>query len=237
MNNYIIIGAAGGIGVQLVADLQAKGNKLFLGYHKNLLAYPRQGNLQSASVDATSFNNTLDFISDGKKILGNVDGIVNLAGSILLKSPHRITEKEFDNIISTNLKSAYSVVRAAGKVLSNASVILMSTAAVRIGLPNHEAIVAAKAGIEAIVRSASITYARKSIRFNAVAPGLVDTPLSSAIMNNPSSLEYSKNLHVTSSVGKPKDISSMLQFLLDPNNNWITGQTFPVDGGLSIAKK
>ena len=113
----------------------------------------------------------------------------------------------------------------------------MSTAAVRIGLPNHETIVAAKAGVEAIVRSASITYSRKSIRFNAIAPGLVDTPLSSAIMNNPSSLEYSKNLHVTGKVGKPKDISNMLQFLLDPENSWITGQTFSVDGGLSIAKK
>ncbi len=94
-----------------------------------------------------------------------------------------------------------------------------------------------KAGVEAMVRSASVTYARKSLRFNAVAPGLVDTPLSSSIVNNPNSLEYSKGLHITGRIGEPKDISNMIQFLINPENSWITGQTFTVDGGLSSVKK
>jgi len=124
-----------------------------------------------------------------------------------------------------------------GKLLKNSSTILMSTAAVHLGLSNHEAIVASKAGIEAMVRSASVTYARKSIRFNAIAPGLVDTPLSHNIISTPSSLEYSKKLHVTGKIGTPQDISNMIQFLLNSNNQWITGQIFTIDGGLSTTKK
>ena len=94
-----------------------------------------------------------------------------------------------------------------------------------------------QAGIEAMVRSASVTYARKSIRFNAIAPGLVDTPLSHNIISTPSSLEYSKKLHVTGKIGTPQDISNMIQFLLNSNNQWITGQIFTIDGGLSTTKK
>ena len=94
-------------------------------------------------------------------------------------------------------------------------------------------IVAAKAGIESMVRSASTTYSSKSLRFNAVGPGLVDTPLSDRITKNPKALEISLKMHSADRIGSPKDISAMIQFLLDPKNDWITGQTFRVDGGLS----
>ena len=237
MNNYVIIGAAGGIGSQLAADLQSKGSNLLLGYHKSLLKTPHEESLQSAPVDATSFDETLEFISSAKDKFGEIHGIVSLPGSINLKPPHLFTDEEFDTVIAKNLKSAFSVIRAVGRVLKNTSIVLMSTAATRIGLTNHEAVVAGKAGVEAMVRSASVTYARKALRFNAVAPGLVDTPLSSSIVNNPNSLEYSKGLHISGRIGKPKDISNMIQFLINPENSWITGQTFTVDGGLSSVKK
>ena len=236
-NNYVIIGASGGIGRQLTLDLQAQGANLFLGYHTN---QPPDKLLKSAhysQIDARSFEQTIKFIADAKQRLGNIDGVVSLPGAILLKSPHLVSESEFDKLVDTNLKTAFSVIRAVGKLLKNSSTILMSTAAVHLGLSNHEAIVASKAGIEAMVRSASVTYARKSIRFNAIAPGLVDTPLSHNIISTPSSLEYSKKLHVTGKIGTPQDISNMIQFLLNSNNQWITGQIFTIDGGLSTTKK
>ena len=113
----------------------------------------------------------------------------------------------------------------------------MSTAVTALGLKNHEMIVAAKAGIEAMVRSASVSYSRKSLRFNAVAPGLVDTPLTKNITGNKVALEISKKMHITKRIGTAADISNMIKFLLDPKNNWITGQTFRVDGGLSSTKE
>jgi NAD(P)-dependent dehydrogenase (short-subunit alcohol dehydrogenase family) len=112
----------------------------------------------------------------------------------------------------------------------------MSSAAVSIGLGNHEMIVAAKAGIESMVRSASKTYARKELRFNAIAPSLTNTPLSKNIVNNPISLKASEKMHPVGRIGVPKDISNAIKFLIDPKNNWITGQTLSVDGGMSSTK-
>ena len=139
--------------------------------------------------------------------------------------------------ININLKSAFAVVRASGKLLSESSVVLMSTAVTSLGLANHELIVSTKAGIEAMVRSASVSYSRKSLRFNAIAPGLIDTPLTKKIMSNPVALEISKKMHILKRIGKPSDISNIIQFLINPDNNWITGQTFTVDGGLSSTKE
>ena len=87
-----------------------------------------------------------------------------------------------------------------------------------------------------MVRSASVSYSRKSLRFNAIAPGLVDTPLTKKITGNPAALEISKKMHARGRIGSPQDISRMISFLLDPANDWITGQTFRVDGGLSSTK-
>ncbi len=96
MNNYVIIGAAGGIGTQLVVDLQSNGSNLLLGYHKSLLQTPHEESLQTAPVDATSFDETLEFISSAKDKFGEIHGIVSLPGSINLKPPHLFADEEFD---------------------------------------------------------------------------------------------------------------------------------------------
>ena len=192
--------------------------------------------LKSMHVDATSFDSVMKLIQHGLEIFGNIDGVVSLPGSIVLKPPHFIKESDFDEAININLKSAFGVLRAAGKVLSDSSIVMMSTAVTQIGLSNHEMIVATKAGIESMVKSASVTYARKGLRFNAIAPGLVDTPLSTRIVSNPAALEMSKKMHIRDRIGSANDISNMIQFLLNPENDWITGQTFRVDGGLSSTK-
>ena len=236
MKNFIIIGSSGGIGNQLVADLGNTENQLLLGYHcdKSRNHLP---NTISAPVEAQSFSSVEALVELGLNEFGKIDGVVNLPGSVLLKPPHLISEIEFNQAIEINLKSAFATLRACGKLLSDSSIVLMSTAVTALGLKNHEMIVAAKAGIEAMVRSASVSYSRKSLRFNAVAPGLVDTPLTKNITGNKVALEISKKMHITKRIGTAADISNMIQFLLDPDNNWITGQTFRVDGGLSSTKE
>ena len=234
-SNFIIIGSSGGIGTQLVADLSSNHCNLLLGYNNDSpnIDYPI---IKNAQVDCRSFDDTMSFIDECKNEVDHIHGVVALPGSILLRPPHLVTEHDFQKTIDTNLKTAFSVVRAAGKLLSKSSVVLMSTSAVSIGLANHEMIVAAKAGIESMVKSASLSYAKKELRFNAIAPGLVNTPLSSRIVNNPAALEVSIKMHPSGRIGEPSDISRMIYFLLNPENSWITGQTFRVDGGLSATK-
>ena len=229
--NTLIIGAAGGIGSNLVEGLMGTSN-LLLGYFNSSLNVP----VESHQVDATDFQSVHLFVEKGLEKYGSVDAIVCLPGSLILKPAHRCTDEEFENTINTNLKSSFSVVRAAGALLENSSIVLMSTAAASIGLSNHELIVSAKAGVEGLARSAAKTYARKNLRFNTISPGMVETPLTSSITSNEIVRKASEKMHALQRIGKPRDISNMIKFLINQENDWITGQNFIVDGGLSSTK-
>lgn len=231
--SVLIIGAAGGIGTVLVDDLVDLSFNLLLGYRSNK---PLSKSAESQPVDGENFQSVHDFVQYGLDKFGKIDGIVNLAGNLVLKPAHLCSEDEFDQTIGKNLKTSFAVVKAAGSLLENCSVVLLSTAAAGIGLANHELISSAKSGVEGLVKSASKTYARKNIRFNSVAPGLISTPLSSKIISNPIALKASEKMHALGRIGEPKDISNMIQFLISPQNNWITGQNFVIDGGLSSTK-
>ena len=87
-----------------------------------------------------------------------------------------------------------------------------------------------------MVLSAASTYARYNIRVNAIAPGLVDTPLTNKIISNKVSLDYSKSLHGLNRIGKPENFIPIINSLIDERSDWITGQTFFIDGGLSNVK-
>jgi NAD(P)-dependent dehydrogenase (short-subunit alcohol dehydrogenase family) len=232
----LIIGAAGGIGRELAATLHAQGWELILA-GRNLSPLEPLAAEFSATVRALDAS---DFAAVDS-LFGDHPGITaaaNLAGSILLKPAHLTSEAEFAETISQNLKTAFALIRAAGRHMKSTggSVVLMSSCAAGIGLANHEAISAAKAGIEGLVRSAAATYASTGIRFNAVAPGLVATPMARRITENEGALKASIAMHPLGRIGNAREIAAAIAFLLAPDNNWITGQTLGVDGGLSRLK-
>ena len=134
--------------------------------------------------------------------------------------------------------TAFALTRAAGRHMkkTGGSVVLMSSCAASVGLPNHEVIAAAKAAVEGLVRSAAATYASAGLRFNAVAPGLVDTPLAARITGNDAALKASTAMHPLGRIGRARDIAEAIGFLLDDSSGWTTGQIFGVDGGLSRLK-
>jgi 3-oxoacyl-[acyl-carrier protein] reductase len=166
---------------------------------------------------------------------GPVTGVALCVGSILLKPAHLTTDAEWQHTLALNLTPAFEVIRAAGKYMKQGgSVVLVSTAAARVGIANHEAIAAAKAGVIGLTLSAAATYASRNLRVNCVAPGLIETPLSAAITQNPTAKQASEKMHALGRLGQPQEVASAIIWLL--NQSWVTGQIIGVDGGLATVK-
>ena len=224
MARFLVIAAASGIGQATVTLLKAAGHEVFTTARDQSKITP------DAVLDATDF----DAVEQVFKQAGEIDGVVNCSGSLLLKSAHLTSKAQYQATIDASLTTAFATVRAAGKYMKKGgAVVLVSSAAAMTGLANHEAIAAAKAGILGLTLSAAATYASSNLRINAVAPGLTETPLTEQITTNETSRQFSAAMHALGRLGAPEDIARAIVFLLDPVNNWITGQVLAVDGGLS----
>ncbi len=237
---YLILGATGSVGSALSRRLSERGARVVVAGRRidalETLADEVAG--VPFELDARDFDRVAEAFDETKRLPGTFRGAVNCVGSILLKPAHLTTAAEFDDVIATNLGSAFATVRSAGRALrrGGGSVVLVSSAAASIGLANHEAIAAAKAGVSGLVRAAAATYASSKIRVNAVAPGLVDSTMSRRIVDNPKALETSLALHPLGRIGKPEEIAALIDWLLGEESDWVTGQVWGVDGGLGMLK-
>jgi NAD(P)-dependent dehydrogenase (short-subunit alcohol dehydrogenase family) len=235
----LILGAAGGIGSALARRLAGQGVKVVLAGRDpaRLEALAGETGGTPFVLDATKPAEVEAAAAKAVEVHGRLDGLANCVGSILLKPAHLTSEEEWDGVVSTNLKSAYAAVRAAARAMTGGgSLVLVSSAAARLGLANHEAIAAAKAGVIGLTLSAAATYAPKGIRVNAVAPGLVRTPMTARITGNEAALKASTALHALGRVGEPEDVASAIAWLLDPAQSWVTGQVIGIDGGLATLR-
>ena len=224
MARFLVIAASSGIGLATVSCLKEAGHSVFTTARDGTKITP------DAILDATDF----DAVDRVFETAGTLDGVVNCSGSLLLKSAHLTSKEQYQSVIDASLTTAFATVRAAGKYFTNGgSVVLISSAAAMEGLANHEAIAAAKAGIIGLTLSAAATYAPSNIRFNAVAPGLTETPMTAVLTANATARKFSEAMHALGRLGKPDDVARAIVFLLDPANSWITGQVLAVDGGLS----
>ena len=234
VQNVVILAARSTIG-QAVADrvLKSGGRVALIG--RDLSGITTDAASFATVCDLTDFDAVSDAIGEASEALGGLTGVVNCAGSILLKPAHQSTRKDYNDTLDANLATAFATVRASAKHLvpSGGSVVLVSSAAATLGMPNHELIGAAKAAVEGLVRSAAATYAPRALRFNAVAPGLVATSLSEPLRANSASLKVSESLHPLGRIGNPIEVASAICWLLDPEQSWVTGQIIGVDGGLS----
>jgi NAD(P)-dependent dehydrogenase (short-subunit alcohol dehydrogenase family) len=235
----LVLGASGGIGGALARRLAAERVGLVVAGRDaaRLEAIAAETGATPFVLDATRPAEVEAAAARAVDLDGRLDGLANCVGSILLKPAHLTSEEEWDAVVATNLKSAYASVRAAVRVMTaGGSVVLVSSAAARLGLANHEAIAAAKAGVIGLTLSAAASYAPKGIRVNAVAPGLVRTPLTARITGSEAALKASSAMHALGRVGEPEEVASAIAWLLDAAQAWVTGQVIGVDGGLATLR-
>jgi len=234
----VIVGGAGGIGSAVAQKMAARGCRL-------ILAGRNAERLQSVAAETAATAFPLDARDSAavdammQSVLashGRVDGVVNCAGSILLKPAHLISDQEFADTLALNLTTAFNLLRATVRVMmkqaGGGSIVFCSSVAARRGLVNHEAIAAAKAGVEGLALAAAASYARFGVRVNCVAPGLTRTEMTRALTQNETVAKMSAAMHPLGRIGEPAEVASAICWLLEAEQSWVTGQVIGIDGGL-----
>lgn len=239
-SNFVILGASGGVGSSLCRRLHTAGHRVFVAGRDPDKTQSLAAELDApwASMEATDAESVALCFEKAESEFGGIDGAAHCVGSLLLKPGHLTSVADWEQTIAINLHSAFYVLRAAVPLLRKAggSLVFVSSAAARIGLANHEAIAAAKAGVQGLTIAAAATYGPQNIRVNCVAPGLLDTALASRITSNERSLKASQAMHALGRIGQAEDVAAAIHWLLDPSQHWVTGQTIGVDGGLGVVR-
>lgn len=230
-----LVTGAGGIGSAVIQALRARGWQVaVLG--RNDARNRATGADLALEGDATRTEDLQRAVGEVVATYGRLDGLAHCVGNLLLKPGHLTSEAEFDAVLEVNLGSAFRAAKAALNPMlqqGSGSIVLVSSVAALTGLPNHEAIAAAKGGVAALAASLAATYAAKGIRVNTVAPGLTRTPMTERIFRSEAALQASLALHPLGRAGAPQDVAGLVAFLLGPESEWMTGAHLPVDGGLT----
>ena len=224
--NILFIGGSYGIGLE-AAKLLASENNLFIA------SRTKEG-LDEINCTHLTFDASKDDIND-LDLPETLDGLVYFPGSINLKPFKMLSTETFQEEMNLNFFSLVKVVQALLPKLKNseqASLIFFSTVAVKVGMPFHTSIAAAKGAIEGFAKSLAAEYA-PSFRVNVISPSLTDTKLSEKLLSNDAKREKMGERHPLKRVGTPNDIANAVSFLLSEKSSWITGQILGIDGGLS----
>ena len=238
----LIIGGSGGVGSALCEHLLEQGSRIVaVCRHPERLSQlaERHPALKVVIGDATNEADVRTFVEKAHAELGRVEAAAYCVGSMLLKPAHLTTAEEFTRTLELNLVGAFLLLKTLAPLMTDqggGSILFFSSAAAALGLPNHEAIAAAKAGLEGLTRSAAMTYARHQVRVNSIAPGLLDTPLSSFLVANQASLTASIGYHPLGRIGRPKDLIEAAAWCLGPSSSWMTGAILPIDGGMRAGR-
>lgn len=238
VESFLIIGGSSDIAMILAKQLDESGHKV------TLLArdISRITKLQEAGIDVVQGDaldsEALQLAIEQAKINGDgkISGAAHLVGSILLKPPHALKVEDFEEVITTNLTSAFLALSLTCKAMlrtGGGRMIFTSSVAGSLGLVNHEAIAAAKGGIESMVRSAAATYAQRKIRINAVAPGLTETRLTESILRSEAMKESAISMIPMKRINQPEEIATTIHWLLTKAPDNLTGQVINLDGGMA----
>ncbi len=236
----LITGARGGIGRELAAQLRHAG-------HRVAAVGRDAGTLADIDADAHIAADVCSAEGAAAAIAACVDQLgaaptmlAHCIGSTLIAPLHRTTAVQYSDVVRVNLDSAFfmlgawvSAMRSSG---GGGSAVLVSSVVARIGVANHEAIAAAKGGIEALARSAAATYASIGLRINAVAPGMTETPMTAGVLRMDAMREGAARQYPLGGLQTATQVADVMRWMLSEQSARVTGQVIAVDGGFTTVR-
>ncbi len=170
---------------------------------------------------------------------GRLDILVNNAGvGDFGKRLHEIDDTTWAQVLDVNLTGVFRMTRAVlPQMLKQGwgAIVNISSVASLVGLPTLSAYAASKGALDALTRALAVDYAKDGIRCNVVNPGLIDTPMAAPLMGNPEQLNPILSHYPIRRPGKPEEVANLVLYLASDEAAWVTGGTFPLDGGMTIS--
>lgn len=237
----IVTGASRGIGRAVAIALASGGANVIINYAGNEAAAKETARLcEGYGVktllvrgDVADTADCQNIVDEALQHFGSIDILVNNAGITRDNLLMRMTDEEFDQVIATNLRGAYSMMKAAsrpmmkkryGRIVNMASVVgLMGNA----GQVNYAA---SKAGVIGMTKSFAREIAARGITVNAVAPGFIATDMTASMTD--AAVETVAGSIPMKRMGTPEDVAAVVKFLASEASGYVTGQVLAVDGGM-----
>jgi NAD(P)-dependent dehydrogenase (short-subunit alcohol dehydrogenase family) len=222
MNKIVIVGGSRGIGKEIINEL-INGNMIInLSRNKPELTH----------TNLTHYN--IDILSSDLPDLEDVSSVIYCPGSINLKPIGRISLDEFREDFEINVVGAVKIIQKylpSLKKSNNASILLFSTVATKLGMPYHSTVAASKSAIDGLVKTLGAELAPK-IRVNAIAPTITKTDLASKLLRNEKVIENMIERHPLKKILMPEEVAKMAKFLISTDASSISGQIFNLDAGI-----
>jgi 3-oxoacyl-[acyl-carrier protein] reductase len=185
--------------------------------------------------NVADFEECKKMIDDVIAEFGRIDVLVNNAGITRDNLLMKMSEDDFDSVIGINLKGAFNTTKHVSKYLLKqkaGKIINISSVSGILGNPGQANYSASKAGVIGLTKSTARELASRGITCNAIAPGFIETDMTSAM--NEQVIEKSVEMIPLKRIGKAEEIAHMAAFLASEKADYITGQVFAVDGGMTI---
>lgn len=239
----IITGGATGIGLAISQQLAKDGFAIVVNYHASIdAANSLVNDIKAAGGQALAVQANVSKVAEAEALIqttvntfGRLDVVVNNAGITDDTLMLRMNEAQFDRVIETNLKGVWAMCKFALKPLMQAGqgrIINIASVAGMMGNVGQANYAAAKAGVIGLTKTLAREMASRSLTVNVVAPGFIETRMTAGL--SPQIKETAINMIPLKRFGQPEDIAHMVSFLASSKAQYITGQTFVVDGGMTM---